>query len=53
MGWFDHWFEDDREVGPLSHLDDGFEYNTPEVKKKKKKKKIHKNVPTKNSKDKD
>jgi len=36
MGWFDHWFEDNEEVGPLSHLDDGFEYG--EVKKKKKKK---------------
>jgi hypothetical protein len=27
MGWFDHWLEDDNDdIGPLSHLLDGFEY---------------------------
>lgn len=24
MGWFDHWLEDDKEVGPLSHWNEDF-----------------------------
>ena len=26
MGWFDHWAEDNEDVGPLSHWDEDFSY---------------------------